>query len=117
MRAMVRAMLEQAGYEVMEAHEGRTGMHQHQETPADVILLDLFMAGQEGLETIRALRRVDPQVKIIAISGGGGVGNPQAYLHLAMMLGAQRTLQKPFSRLELLDAVQDMMQRGSATGC
>jgi DNA-binding NtrC family response regulator len=115
-RAVLRAMLEQASYEVMDAHEGRTGMHRHQETPADVSLLDLFMAGQEGLETIRALRRVDPQVKILAISGGGGVGNAQEYLHLALLLGAQRALQKPFSQPELLDAVQDVIEKEEETG-
>jgi DNA-binding response OmpR family regulator len=63
-RAMLRTMLEQTDYEVIEAHEGRAGMQRHQETPADVILLDLFMPGKEGLETIQALRRADPQVHI-----------------------------------------------------
>jgi CheY-like chemotaxis protein len=75
-----------------------------------VSLLDLFMAGQEGLETIRALRRVDPQVKIIAISAGGKGGRRRDYWALAVLSGARRTLRKPFLRQELLDAVREVIQ-------
>ena len=110
MRRMVRGILEQAGYEVVEADEGCAGMQRHEDTPAEMILTDLFMAGQEGLETIKRLRQMDPQVKIIAMSGGGKVGFTEDFLELAALFGAKRTLQKPFSQEELLDAVWDVLQ-------
>ena len=54
------------------------------------------------------LRRDFPEVKIIAISGGGRV-NPDEYLHMAAKLGAQLTLTKPFERDELLAAVEELL--------
>ena len=107
--SMLRAMLERAGYEVMEAHDGSEGLQRYQETPADVIVLDLIMPRQEGLETIPILRRLNPQVKILAISGGGQTRETH-YLQIAAALGAQRTLAKPFRMQELLDTVHDLVQ-------
>ncbi len=65
------------------------------------------MPEQEGLETITALRRINPQVKIIAITGGGQTGQLD-FLRAAAVLGAQRTLHKPFTRQTLLAAVRDL---------
>jgi DNA-binding NarL/FixJ family response regulator len=58
------------------------------------------MPETEGLETIRALKRFDPAVKIIAMSVGGE-GRP-GYLQTAVTFGARATLHKPFSREQLL---------------
>jgi CheY-like chemotaxis protein len=108
-RTVLRTMLEHAGYEVIEAVNGREGLARYQATPIDVILLDLLMPEQEGLETISALQRLDPTVKIIAMSGGGQTGRMD-FLELAAELGAQRTLRKPFSQQALLDAVRELLQ-------
>lgn len=67
------------------------------------------MPDKEGLETIMELRRDFPEVKIIAISGGGRV-KPEEYLDLADKLGAHRKLTKPFVREELLAAVQELLE-------
>jgi len=85
-------------------------MQQYQETSTEVILMDLFIPGQDGIETMRALRRIDPQVKIIAISAGGKGGRRRDYWALAVLSGARRTLRKPFLRQELLDAVREVIQ-------
>jgi two-component system chemotaxis response regulator CheY len=107
-RTVLRSMLEREGYDVIEAADGREGLTRYQATPIDVILLDLLMPEQEGMETITMLRRLDPMVKIIARSGGGQTGRMD-FLELAAVLGAQRTLRKPFSRQTLLDAVRALM--------
>lgn len=70
-RAMLRQMLEREGYEVVEAEEGEEGMRRYREQPVDLVITDILMPQKEGIETIRALRRTNPGVKIIAISGGG----------------------------------------------
>jgi DNA-binding NarL/FixJ family response regulator len=66
------------------------------------------MPEKEGLETIQELRRDDPDIKIIAISGGGQIG-PADYLDVARRFGAKRTFSKPFNRKELLEAVDELL--------
>jgi CheY-like chemotaxis protein len=107
-RAMLRQMLERGGYEVLEAEEGRAGIKLYQEQAPDLIITDILMPGKEGIETILALRKAHPSVKIIAISGGGRMGKLDV-LPIAKSFGAVRTLAKPFEREELLEAVQSVL--------
>ena len=71
-------------------------------------ITDIIMPKKEGLETIVDLKADFPEVKIIAISGGGRLG-PETYLELAGGFGANRLLNKPFGHEELLEAVQDLL--------
>ena len=71
---MLRQMLERAGYEVVDAANGREGLQHYQATAIDLIITDILMPDQDGLETILELRRLAPEAKIIAISGGGQSG-------------------------------------------
>ena len=107
LRTTLRDLLEQAGYAVVEAHDGHAGLTSYEAAPTDLIITDLLMPEREGLETITALRRINPQVKIIAITGGGQTGQLD-FLRAAAVLGAQRTLHKPFNRQTLLAAVRDL---------
>ena len=107
-QAMLRQMLERAGYEVADAPNGKVGMELYREQQVDLVIADLIMPEKEGIETIMELRRDFPGVKIIAISGGGDVG-PEVYLHMASKLGAQRTFAKPFERSEMLGAVRQLV--------
>ena len=109
MRHMLRQALEWAGYEVVEAADGRAGIQLQHTMPADVVITDILMPEQEGLETIQELRHAFPTTKIIAISGGGYIGKYN-YLTMAARLGAQRALQKPFGLQEMFNAVQEMVQ-------
>jgi len=109
LRATLRDILEAQGYEVIEASDGREGLRHYLLAPMDLVITDLLMPEQEGMETIQAMRRVNPQVKIIAISGGGQTGRLD-FLEAAAVLGAQRTLRKPFRPRELLTAVRELMQ-------
>jgi CheY-like chemotaxis protein len=101
-RPIVRAALEKAGHVVTEAGNGKEGIAKYHADPADVVITDLVMPEKEGIETIMALRRDFPSVKIIAMSGSAHSGT---YLHLAKQLGARRTLGKPFAAEELLGAI------------
>ena len=107
-RTMVRKMLERAGYETVEAPDGKVATGIYRRTPPDLIVTDIIMPEREGLEIITELRREHPNIKIIAISGGGRVSGVD-YLDLAKKLGADRTLAKPFHQEELLDAVRTLL--------
>ncbi|MGI6657454.1 MAG: response regulator [Desulfobulbus sp.] len=111
MRVLLRQVMEWAGYEVMEAGNGRDGLQLQYHRPADLIITDLIMPEQEGLETITRLRKDYPTLKIIAISGGGRIG-PDAYLPAARELGADRVFSKPFDIRELTDAVRELLENG-----
>jgi CheY-like chemotaxis protein len=109
LRTTLREILEQAGYEVVEVSDGREGLQRYLGASVDLVITDLLMPEQEGVETIRDLRQINPQVRIIAMSGGGQTGRMN-FLQVATVLGAQRTLHKPFNRQTLLEAVRDLTQ-------
>jgi CheY-like chemotaxis protein len=107
-RLYLRRILEPEGHEVVEAPDGKVGLQLYREEPFDLIITDVFMPEKEGLETIRELRSEYPEVKIIAISGGGR-NIDLDFLPLAKQFGALRTLTKPFDRQEMLNAVQEVL--------
>ena len=107
-REVVKEMLEAEGYVVSTAANGREGLRLYRKEPADLIITDIFMPEMEGLETIRELLRSSPKVKIVAISGGGEKGM-LSFLSHAKRFGAVQTLEKPFSREELLTIVSELL--------
>jgi YesN/AraC family two-component response regulator len=107
-REMLRQMLEFENYEVVEAGNGKEALRIQQQTPADLVITDLIMPEKEGIETIRELREIFPEIKIIAMSGGGVVG-PESYLKIAKSLGAQKTFVKPIERKILLEGIREVL--------
>jgi len=107
-REVLEVMLTGEGYEVIEAADGRDGMKRFQENPFDLVITDLIMPEKEGIETIIDLRRHYPQVKVIAVSGGGIVPGAD-YLTVAQAVGAHRVFEKPFVVADLLKAVKDLL--------
>jgi DNA-binding response OmpR family regulator len=105
LRAMLKIVLVDAGYEVSEASNGTRVSDMHQQECFDLVITDLLMPDTEGLTVIRELRRIDKSVRIIAMSGGGQ-GKGEDYLRIAQKLGAHLTLSKPFSNQEFLEAVR-----------
>lgn len=108
-RLALRYALEMEGYVVREASDGMMGMEMHRERPADLIVTDIIMPGQEGLETIAKLRREFPDVTVIAISAGGQ-GGARNYLENARDFGAAHVLEKPIDREVLVAAVSDCLE-------
>ena len=104
---MLKQTFERADYEVATANNGRMGLQLYQCRPFDVVITDLIMPDMEGIETITHLKQIDPQVNVIAISGGGR-NNPDDYLYLAQKLGAKYTFTKPVDRDALLLAVREL---------
>ena len=84
-------------------------MQKMREQPADLVITDLIMPEQEGLETISTLRKEFPMVKIVAISGGGRIG-PEAYLPAARELGANLVFSKPFDVKEFVAAIRGLLE-------
>lgn len=103
-RQLIRETLEQAGYDVQEARDGKEGLDRYRSKPADLVIMDILMPDQDGLESIMTLRREFPASRVIAITGGSDMIGILNFLDVAKMLGARRTLQKPFEMKTLLDA-------------
>ena len=112
-RQMVRQMLEHAGYEVLEATDGKDGLNVYQAEQPDLVITDLIMPEQEGIETIIGLRRQNPDVPIIAMSGGGRI-TATDFLGIARKFGARHILAKPFRRDQLLEAIRDSLGETAA---
>jgi CheY-like chemotaxis protein len=105
-RSIARRMLVNAGYEVHEAANGETALAAYRQQRFDLVITDIVMPDMEGLEAIMKLRRQNPDVKIIAMSGADSAG---AYLDSAKIFGARRMLSKPFTQGELLTAVSEVL--------
>lgn len=103
-RETIKLGLETGGHEVILAVNGRDGMAKLGLRHFDAVVTDLIMPEQEGLETIRTIRRDYPSMKIVAISGGGRHMGAD-YLKSASLLGADDALQKPFTMSRLRECV------------
>lgn len=112
-RQMIRQMLEQAGYDVLEVSNGKDGLNVYQAEKPDLVITDLIMPEQEGIETIIGLRRENPDARIIAISGGGRIAATD-FLPIARKFGARHVLAKPFRREQLLEAIRDSLGETAA---
>lgn len=110
-RASLARVLARAGYEVVEAKNGREAVRLHESHPADLVVTDIFMPEQDGIETIRLMHRRHPEVRIVVISGGDASGSMNL-MEQAKLFGARTTLQKPFEMNALLEAVRDALAAG-----
>jgi CheY-like chemotaxis protein len=106
---MLYESLTREGYDVLRASNGEEGLRLYRKEPVDLIITDLFMPEKEGIETIIELRQDFPDVKIIAISGGGRIGTKD-YLQMAKIFGVQRTFTKPVAREQLLAAIRVLIK-------
>lgn len=107
-RAVTRRMLEGAGHRVIEARNGREGVELFSRHAVDLVVTDMIMPEQEGVETVRKLLDENRRVKIIAISGGGRA-HFTGFLDVARALGAKHSLEKPYTKEQLLAAVDKVL--------
>lgn len=108
-RAMLNDMLSAKGYQIFEANDGSTGLKLYQENSPDLIITDILMPEQEGLQTIREIRKKSPEVKIIALTGGGTHPDGLSYLQMAQDLGANESFPKPFRTSEFIEAIDNLV--------
>jgi CheY-like chemotaxis protein len=109
-RLFLRNVLKGAGHEVHQAANGAEAMAQIRSVTFDLVILNLIMPEQEGLETIQQLRREYPLLKVIAICGSFLRSSPHLMLEIAELMGATATLLKPFSADEALQTVQSVLE-------
>jgi CheY-like chemotaxis protein len=107
LRSTIQALLRADGFDVAVAGNGQAALALHQSQPADVVITDLFMPDKDGIETIVELKKLSPQLKIVAISGWTSTQGSD-YLQVAREIGATVTLQKPFDPQELSRVVRQL---------
>lgn len=106
---MIKKMLEKEGHEVDLALNGNDGLELFEKFKPDLVITDIIMPQKEGLEIILELRKKYPDLKIIAISGGGRVG-PDGYLPGAKLFGADMVFQKPLIQKEFMLGVSVLLE-------
>ena len=102
-RLLLGAALEEAGHDLHFAEDGEEALTIYAKNPIDVVVTDIMMARKDGVELIMALRKLNPDVAIIAVSGKG-----RTALGFAELAGAQKIMAKPVDRDELIRAVREM---------
>jgi CheY-like chemotaxis protein len=102
-RTLIRHILGQEGFTVLEAENGKEALRAFASAMPGLVITDIFMPEADGIETIRQIRESNPDVKVLAISGGGRYRID--LLDGIELLGADGALTKPFNRRELIEAV------------
>jgi DNA-binding response OmpR family regulator len=117
-RGAMQLLLQAEGFEVVVASDGNNGILTAQANTPDLVIVDLFMPGMTGVDTIRAIRERIPRVPIIAVSGvlASSADSSADSLSSAALTGADFTLHKPFRPNELLKAVRRSMGALQAYG-
>ena len=110
-RMTLSETLEHDGHTITEASDGVKGIAAFHENRAEIVITDILMPNKEGIETIIELRNIDPNVKIIAMSGGGRTQNA-SLLDVAQKVGANAVLKKPFRTQALRDIVNACLESG-----
>jgi CheY-like chemotaxis protein len=108
---VLRKILEGAGHTVTDARDGEVALKHFEGQPADLVITDIFMPGMDGIEFLVNIRKIAPDARVLAMSGGGLLSRDQA-LSDASLLGADQILQKPFSVDDVLEAVNRMLGSG-----
>ena len=111
-RGVLRAMLDQGGFHVSEAHDGARALRALNAGPFDAILTDLVMPDCDGIELLRKVRRSFPTIRVLAMSGASAA---PLYLQAARALGASGVLAKPIDQDVLLAAVNGLFDNTPAS--
>jgi len=106
-------LLQIYGFDVLTAADGEAGLQAYREHHPAAVITDIMMPGRDGIETIRTLRREFPDAKIIAMSGGGRIGNTD-FVSLAVKLGADCGIHKPFDIEKPVELLRGLLHMGTA---
>lgn len=108
-RTLLRLIMEEAGYYIVEAEDGNKGIKLFRENTIDLVITDIIMPEKEGIETIIDLRKMCQDIIIIAISASSSHALPYSYLDMAEKFGAQMILDKPINKEKLLTSVKTLL--------
>jgi CheY-like chemotaxis protein len=108
LRETIVSVLDDEGYDTLFAPDGASGVKVFGETRPDLVITDLIMPKSNGLDTIRDIKAIDPQARIVAMSGGSLISH-EYYLDVAATLGAMHVLSKPFEIDELVRVVAECL--------
>jgi CheY-like chemotaxis protein len=115
-RTTIDLLLKRAGYQVAAAADGREGLKKIEVERFDLLIVDIFMPGMDGLETIQKVHQLKPSLPIVVMSGmvfRSASSPPPDFLTMATKLGAVKSLRKPFRPHELLAVVADSLNISS----
>lgn len=108
----VREMLVKAfsrnRFQIIEASDGKEALSKFKPSIVNIVITDILMPEEDGLKVIIKLKEIKPELKIIAISGGGKVG-PANYLNIAKKLGADEIYIKPFSLKAMMSRIEELL--------
>lgn len=104
---MLNDVLVEHGYDVMSAEDGEQGLNLYKDFLPDIVITDIVMPEVDGIEFLLGLRKINPNVRVIAMSGGNS-GHAESYLRIAEKLGADIILNKPFEISELLKEIKNI---------
>ena len=102
-RSFLRSILEQDGHQVREAPNGKAGLNSYRQSPADLVITDIFMPDHDGMDVTLELTRQFLDARVIAMTGATG---DQNFLSVAKLFGARDVLEKPFTVEEVRRMVQ-----------
>jgi CheY-like chemotaxis protein len=108
LREMLKTSLLKKRFSVIEASNGNEALMRFKPSLTDLVITDLIMPDEDGLKVIIKIKELKPSTKIIAISGGGKAG-PGNYLNLAKALGADEVFSKPFSIIEIMNKIDELL--------
>ncbi|HKM71665.1 MAG TPA: response regulator [Stellaceae bacterium] len=114
-RYTISRILQRNGYDVVTASDGKRAMTVFRDERPDMVITDIIMPEQEGIQTILMIRAQRPEVKIIAVSGGARTHNVD-YLGMAEAFGADDVIPKPFEAEELLSRLARFCPPASVVG-
>ena len=111
-RFVIREMLEHSAHRVMEAQTGSEALKTfEQEGVPDLVITDLVMPDKNGIDLILDLKKRYPEVKVLAMSGGGGNGKYD-YIPIVELIGAGSVLRKPFNLSDMHSLVEELLETG-----
>lgn len=105
---VLEGMVAEEGHAAKTAENGVQALNLYRESPFDVVITDIFMPEKEGLELVRELRAMDPDARVIAVSGGSAGGHFDS-LEWVRMFGVRHVFAKPLDRKQLLAAVDELL--------
>ena len=109
LRAMLKESLEKRKHRIIEASNGKEALIRFKSAVTDIVITDLIMPEQDGIGLIMELKKIKPEIKVVAISGGGKIG-PSNYLDIAETLGADAVFPKPFNLNSFILEVEKLVE-------